>query len=124
MTHPNIERLVGMKVARGFTLEARKAVGGSGGCHRVSELLVEIAQAAYQLHFVRLFTSQSREEREREDVPLRRHDFVLNNVPGMRDTCFSYSTANRQLVDEKATPLRMLEQDMPTRNIDDARGED
>jgi hypothetical protein len=124
MTHPNIERLVGMKVARGFTLEARKAVGGSGGCHRISELLVEIAQAAYQLHFVRLFTSQSREEREREDVPLRRHDFVLNNVPGMRDTCFSYSTANRQLVDEKATPLRMLEQDMPTRNIDDARGED
>ncbi|NQY90479.1 MAG: DUF2889 domain-containing protein [Deltaproteobacteria bacterium] len=124
MTHPNIERLVGMKVARGFTLEARKAVGGPGGCHRVSELLVEIAQAAYQLHFVRLFASQSREEREREDVPLRRHDFVLNNVPGMRDTCFSYSTANRKLVEEKATPLRRLEQDMPTRNIDDTRGED
>ena len=55
LTHPNIEKLVGMRVEAGFTGLARKRVGGRGGCHRVSELVVEIAQAAYQLHFVRHF---------------------------------------------------------------------
>ncbi|MFQ5352082.1 MAG: DUF2889 domain-containing protein [Candidatus Binatia bacterium] len=117
MTGSNIERLVGMRVARGFTLKAREAVGGGTGCHRVSELVVEIAQAAYQLHFVRLFGSIPVEQRQREDDPVRRHGFVLNEVPGMRDTCFSYSTANRKLIAEKGSKLRIREQSMPARKI-------
>ena len=120
MTHPNVERLVGLRVQRGFTGEARKIVGGPGGCHRVSELLVEIAQAAYQLHFVRLFQSSSEREREREDVPVERHAFVLANVPGMRDTCFSYSEGNRELIARHAEPLRLRRQVMPTRRIDES----
>jgi hypothetical protein len=120
MTHPNVERLVGLKVERGFTGEARRIVGGPGGCHRVSELLVEIAQAAYQLHFVRLFRSMPPEQREREDVPVRRHAFVLENVPGMRDTCFSYSERNRDLIAAHAEPLRLRPQEMPARSIDRA----
>ncbi len=120
MTHPNVERLIGMRVERGFTGAARRIVGGSGGCHRVSELLVEIAQAAYQLHFVRVFQAMPREERAREDVPARRHAFVMENVPGMRDTCFSYSERNRELIAEKAEPLRLRPQLMPVRKIEDA----
>jgi len=118
MTHPNVERLVGMRVERGFTGEARKIVGGPAGCHRVSELLVEIAQAAYQLHFVRLFQNTAAEQRAREDVPALRHAFVLDNVPGMRNTCFSYSESNRAIVAERATPLRLRAQQMPVRKID------
>jgi hypothetical protein len=119
MTHPNVEKLVGLRVARGFTGEARKAVGGPGGCHRVSELLVEIAQAAYQLHFVRLFDATPKELRERGDVPARRHAYVLENVPGMRDTCFSYSERNRDLIAQHADPLRLRPQEMPTRLVDE-----
>jgi hypothetical protein len=118
MTHPNVERLVGMRVARGFTGEARKIVGGSAGCHRVSELLVEIAQAAYQLHFVRLFQSVPVEQRAREDVPAARHAFVLDNIPGMRNTCFSYSDSSRAIVAEKSEPLRLREQQMPVRKVE------
>lgn len=118
MTHPNVERLIGLKVERGFTGEARKAVGGSGGCHRVSELLVEIAQAAYQLHFVRLFESVPHEQRERGDVPARRHAYVLEHVPGMRNTCFSYGERNAELIAKHAEPLRLRPQDMPTRTLD------
>jgi hypothetical protein len=117
MTHPNVERLVGMRVQRGFTGEARRIVGGATGCHRVSELLVEIAQAAYQLHFVRLFRSAPPGMRGREDVPAERHAFVLENVPGMRNTCFSYSEGSRSLIAEKATPLRLREQQMPVRDV-------
>ncbi len=119
MTHPNVERLIGMHVQRGFTGEARKIVGGSDGCHRVSELLVEVAQAAYQLHFVRLFQNTPLDERTREDNPAQRHAFVLANVPGMRNTCFSYSDSRRSLVAEKAEPLRLREQAMPVRTLDD-----
>jgi hypothetical protein len=117
MTHPNVERLVGMRVQRGFTGEARRIVGGPTGCHRVSELLVEIAQAAYQLHFVRLFHNVPAEQRSREDVPLARHAFVLDHVPGMRNTCFSYNESHRDLIAEKATPLRLRPQQMPVRSL-------
>ena len=117
MTHPNVERLVGMRVQRGFTGEARKIVGGPTGCHRVSELLVEIAQAAYQLHFVRLFQSVSLEQHGREDVPAQRHAFVIENIPGMRNTCFSYSESNRSVIAEKAAPLRLRAQQMPVRDV-------
>ena len=117
MTHPNMEKLVGMRVARGFTLRARAAVGGRGGCHRVSELLVEIAQAAYQLHFVRFFSALPREVREAEDDPLRRRQAVLDTIPGMRNTCFSYSDEREALVAERGTPLKRRGQTMPTKRL-------
>lgn len=117
MTHPNISRLIGMRVERGFTGEARKIVGGPGGCHRVSELLVEIAQAAYQLHFVRLFHSVPEEQRVRKDDPPKRHAFILDNIPSMRNTCFSYCESSHGLIAEKAEPLRLRAQKMPVREV-------
>ena len=110
--------LVGMRVARGFTQAARAAVGGVAGCHRVSELLVEVGQAAYQLHFVRFFGSLPAEVRNAPDDPPRRRDAVLAAVPGMRNTCFSYSDANEPLIAERAMPLRLRDQTMPTRTIE------
>jgi hypothetical protein len=117
MTHPNIEKLVGMRVEAGFTGLARKRVGGRPGCHRVSELVVEIAQAAYQLHFVRHFSSRPKEVREREDNPAERHKSVLASIPGMRNTCFSYDERRTSLIAEKAEKLEMREQEMPTRRL-------
>ena len=117
LTPPHLQGLVGMRVARGFTQAARGVVGGVGGCHRVSELLVEVGQAAYQLHFVRYFGSLPPEVRNAPDDPPRRREAVLASVPGMRNTCFSYSDANTPLIAEKATPIRLREQTMPTRTI-------
>ena len=117
LTHPNMQGLVGMRVARGFTQAARGVVGGVAGCHRVSELLVEVGQAAYQLHFVRFFGSLPPEVRNAEDDPPRRRRVVLDAVPGVRNTCFSYRDDNEHLVAERATPLRLLEQTMPTRTV-------
>lgn len=118
-THRNIESLIGMKVGRGFTLEARKRVGGVTGCHRISELVVEIAQAAYQLHFVRFFSGVPREERERSDDPVARHRAVLDSIPGMRDTCFTYGTANADKITE-TDRLKLRDQKMPARDLEPA----
>ena len=117
MTHPNMERLVGMRVGRGFTLDARKAVGGGSGCHRISELVVEIAQAAYQLHFVRYFEQVPKEVRERADVPIQRWRAINAAIPGMRNTCFSYSDERESLIEEKAKPLALRDQTMPVREV-------
>jgi hypothetical protein len=122
LTHPNMQKLVGMKVSRGFTQQARAAVGGSDGCHRVSELVVEIAQAAYQLHFVRFFSSLPQEVRHAEDDPLKRRRALLASIPGMLDTCFSYSESNERLIAEKATPLRLRSQEMPQRTLPEDDG--
>jgi len=117
MSSANIEGLVGMRVGRGFTVEARKKVGGATGCHRISELVVEIAQAAYQLHFVRAFAGKRVGDREREDNPAQRHQMVIENIPGMRNTCFSYADENIQLVREKGDKIRMRKQVMPVRSL-------
>lgn len=124
MTHPNIEKLVGMRVEAGFTGLARKRVGGRGGCHRVSELVVEIAQASYQLHFVRHFSEMPKEVREAEDNPGERHKSVLASIPGMRNTCFSYDEDRTELIASRAKKLRMREQVMPMRilNVDEGGG--
>jgi hypothetical protein len=117
MTHPNIERLVGLTVARGFTVEARRRVGGPAGCHRVSELVVEIAQAAYQLHFVVFFSKVPRKQRERGDDPAKRHPAVLNSIPGMRNTCFSYDEGRGETIAQHASPLRLRAQSLPVREL-------
>ena len=119
MTHVNMDALVGMKVGRGFTLAARTAVGGTGGCHRISELVVEIAQAAYQLHFVRFFDAVPKEIRAAADVPIDRWRAVNAAIPGMRNTCFSYSDEHESLIEEKASPLELLDQEMPVRSFAD-----
>jgi len=116
LTHPNMAKLVGMKVARGFTQAARAGVGGASGCHRVSELVVEIAQAAYQLHFVRFFSALPPEVRRADDDPVARRRAVLASIPGMRNTCFSYSDEQDELI-AGARPLRLRSQAMPRRRL-------
>jgi hypothetical protein len=115
LTQPNMQRLVGMRVARGFTQQARRVVGGPGGCHRVSELLVEVAQAAYQLHFVRFFGERP-PVIPSEDVPVERRQAVLQSIPGMRNTCFSYNEENDGLI-AGSSPLRLRRQTMPRREL-------
>lgn len=119
LTHANMDGLVGMKVGRGFTLDARKVVGGGHGCHRISELVVEIAQAAYQLHFVVFFQQVPKEVRERGDVPIDRWRAVIGAIPGMRNTCFAYSDERESMVEERAEPLRLREQQLPERTFSD-----
>jgi len=119
MTHVNMEKLVGMNVGRGFTTAARGVIGGNTGCHRVSELIVEIAQAAYQLNFVLFFENMPIEVRAREDVPIDRWRAVNQTIPGMRNTCFSYSDEREPLIESKAEKITLFDQDMPVRRIGD-----
>lgn len=118
MTHVNMQKLVGMNVGRGFTTAARAAIGGKAGCHRISELIVEIAQAAYQLNFVLFFENMPKEMREREDVPIDRWRAVNQTIPGMRNTCWSYSDEREPLIEREAEKIKLFDQVMPVRRVD------
>ena len=41
---------------------------------------------------------------------------MLATIPGMQNTCFSYREANAHRI-EGAEPLRLLAQDLPTRDV-------
>ena len=92
LTQPNMQGLVGMRVARGFT------------------------QAAYQLHFVRFFGERPAIERRQEDVPVERREAVMKVIPGMRNTCFSYNEKHDGLI-AGSSKLRLREQVMPRREV-------
>jgi len=100
-----MKRLIGLSIAPGFRKKAREAVGGCEGCHRLLDLVSEIATAAYQLHFVRFFAANP-ELTGTEDVPVERRRAALGAIPGLRNTCFVYQDGNEELVREKATPLK------------------
>ena len=117
MPHPVVERLVGMTIGRGFVREAKKIVSGPRGCHRLSELIVEIAQAAYQLHFVRFFSSLPAEVRNGPDNPALRRRVALEMIPGLEDTCFSYNTENEALIARDVSPIQLRQQDLPRRKL-------
>ena len=108
MTSANMKKLIGLRVGPGFNQKSRDAIAGSDGCHRLGDLMAEIATAAYQLHFIQFFGSNPN-VLGHEDVPVQRRRAALENIPGLRNTCFVYKDGNEELVREKAAPIRKRE---------------
>lgn len=72
---PTIEKLVGLKIERGFAKKMREAVGGSGGCAHIVELALTMAslssnsillEAARDPEKRKVFSEKSEEERKEE----------------------------------------------------------
>ena len=72
---PNFQRLVGLKVAPGFTRAVRERLGGREGCTHLVELVGALATAAFQAVFP---------ERERRDraAASRERPYII-------DTCYT-----------------------------------
>src|SRR3954454_24954269 len=64
---PNFQRLVGLRIAAGWTARVRELLGGVEGCTHLVELLGPVATTAFQT----IFPVLSREKAERE-AALRR----------------------------------------------------
>ena len=104
LTTGRMKKLVGLCVGPGFNQKSRDAISGSDGCHRLGDLMAEIATAAYQLHFVQFFGSKPSSPGV-EDVPIARRQAALENIPGLRNTCFVYKDGNEELVRDMASPI-------------------
>jgi hypothetical protein len=93
---PNFQRLVGLKITRGFVREARARIGGSQGCTHLLAMLDVIAATAMQT----LATSVRGEERRNVFPPVPGAD---PSRPPLIDTCHGYASDGP--VVEKLWPL-------------------
>lgn len=79
-TAPKMERLVGLKVGKGFLRAAGQRVGGTEGCTHLRELLQPMATTAYQ-------TQYSLKNHALDGQP-RKDNHGL--APGLLNSCHSY----------------------------------
>ncbi|MBI5374646.1 MAG: DUF2889 domain-containing protein [Candidatus Schekmanbacteria bacterium] len=72
---PNVDKLIGLKIERGFAKKMREAVGGAGGCTHIVELALTMAslssnsillEAARDPEKRQKFSEKSEEERKEE----------------------------------------------------------
>lgn len=73
---PMFERLVGLRIGRGFTRAAAERVGGINGCTHLRELLGQMATVAFQTLY---------------PVLARRTGGALGSEAGLLNTCHAYS---------------------------------
>lgn len=82
-TAPNMARLVGLKIGKGFLRAASMRVGGIEGCTHLRELLQPVATTAYQTRYSLLHGGKNAPEPE-----------VAGGVaPELLNTCHSYNEA-------------------------------
>jgi len=67
---PNFQRLVGLRIASGWTQKVKELLGGVEGCTHLVELLGPVATTAFQT----IFPVLSREKAEREKVEREKVD--------------------------------------------------
>jgi hypothetical protein len=82
---PNLQRLVGLKIAGGFKQEMRRRVGGTEGCTHVVTLLEALANNAIQT-----LASQLRDQGQ--DAVLGAFRARDPQRPPLIDTCYSYAS--------------------------------
>lgn len=79
-TAPKMERLVGLRIGRGFLKAASLRVGGVEGCTHLRELLQPVATTAYQTQYSLLnHTLDGGARADRQEL-----------APGMLNSCHSY----------------------------------
>jgi len=83
----NFQRMVGVKIGRGWRKEIYKRLGGVEGCTHLVELLATMATPAYQA----IFPGLSRRRRERVAAGQEDEDSATRNSwPGLVDSCHAY----------------------------------
>ena len=80
-TAPKMERLVGLKIGKGFLKAASMRVGGVEGCTHLRELLQPVATTAYQTRYSLL--NHVLDGGNRKDKP--------GLAPGLLNSCHSYN---------------------------------
>lgn len=82
---PNLQRLVGLKIAGGFKQEMRKRVGGTEGCTHVVTLIEALANSTIQ-------TLASRLRDQGQEAVMGVFGARDRERPPLIDTCHSYAS--------------------------------
>lgn len=82
---PQMERLVGLKIGKGFLRAAAQRVGGVEGCTHLRELLQPVATVAYQTRYSLQVHAI--------DGKMRRGE--ADSGPGLLNSCYSYAETSQ-----------------------------
>jgi hypothetical protein len=98
-----LPKLVGIRIGRGFRKIAAEILGGSDSCTHLHTLVNDMATCAFQMHYYANrkkaeSTNLDWEELMKSDA--RRRMTILNWMPQLRNTCFTFGEASDQLFEE------------------------
>jgi hypothetical protein len=94
-----IEKFAGVAVGRGFRHRAGEITGGAASCNHLHTLVINMAACAFQMNYL---AAKARPEAQASlsevtDDPRRKRELVLGWMPGLRNTCYTFSEASDHL---------------------------
>jgi hypothetical protein len=98
-----LAKLVGIKIGRGFRKIAAELLGGADSCTHLHTLINDMATCAFQMNY---YASKQKAETANLDwdelmkSDARRRQIILNWMPQLRNTCFTFGEASDPLFQE------------------------
>ncbi len=95
-------KLVGVKIGRGFRKMAAEILGGAESCNHLHTLVNDMATCAFQMNYYN-FKNDSEKQKQLEELmqdDAKRRMTILNWMPQLRNTCFTFSEASDGLFEE------------------------
>jgi hypothetical protein len=95
-------KLVGLKIGRGFRKTAAEILGGAESCNHLHTLINDMATSAFQMNYYH-FKNDGEKEQQLEELmknDAKRRMTILNWMPQLRNTCFTFSAASDALFEE------------------------
>jgi hypothetical protein len=98
-----LAKLVGLKIGRGFRKTAAEILGGSDSCTHLHTLVNDMATCAFQMNY---YANKKKAETANLDwdelmkSDAKRRMAILNWMPQLRNTCFTFGEASDPLFQE------------------------
>jgi len=100
---PAMEKLVGTQIKRGFRRRAAELVGGPEGCSHLYEIVMNMAEAAFQVRYyiIRDHPELYPEFSRVRDKTGERRNLILKVMPALQNSCYIFNRNNDGLFEER-----------------------
>ena len=90
-----LQGFIGEKIGRGFRRRAGEIVGGAESCNHLHTLVTNMAACAFQMNYLAAKQRPEAEAalRELDNDPARKRLLVMNWMPQLRNSCYTFSEA-------------------------------
>jgi hypothetical protein len=97
-----LSKLVGQVIARGFRKRLNELLGGAESCNHLHALIADMAACAFQMNYIAAKRDPQLAQLINDigEDYRRRREFVLRQMPQLRDSCYVFSRANDRLFEQ------------------------
>jgi hypothetical protein len=97
-----LPKLLGVRIGRGFRKTAADILGGAESCTHLHTLVNDMATCAFQMNYY-YFKNDDEKEKQLQELmtdDARRRMTILNWMPQLRNTCFTFSEGSDELFNQ------------------------